>query len=347
MTKDQLTKEEPSQAVTRSKSPIPCPIIMSQIDLNVLIKFINKYDGSRERLTAFTNNCKHAISLASSSQQDILLKYILSQLEGRAESACSIKEFESWEQLENFLKSQFGERKHYAALLSDLQNCKQLPNETVNQFALRIESCLSKLLTEINISIPTKKKGELAGRVAAMQDLALHTFMIGLNPSLSTFVRCRDPETLNEAINFAVSEEKILLATRRNAPSFSQNQGRPRQFPNRSFPQLMNRPFNNNNMSSAAPLGSSPVICRYCKIPGHTIDVCRKREYNNQRYGQPQPRFYPANRPAPNTSQGQPRRPIHTISTLEENNTSNNNFENYQYDNLNSPDFPPSAVREN
>ncbi|CAH4023826.1 unnamed protein product [Pieris brassicae] len=120
----------------------------------------------------------NAVELATQNQQDILLKYIVSQLEGRAETACCVKEFENWHQLEEFLKSQFGDKKHYAALLSDLQECRQLGNETVNQFALRIESCLSKLLSEINITIPTKKKDELAGRVAAMKDLALHTFVV-------------------------------------------------------------------------------------------------------------------------------------------------------------------------
>ncbi|CAG9782337.1 unnamed protein product [Diatraea saccharalis] len=299
------TKEETGQ----TKTLTPISATMSQIDLNILIKFINKYDGSREKLNAFLNNCRNAINLASSSQEDILLKYILSQLEGRAESACSIKEFENWEQLENFLKSQYGERKHYAALLSELQDCRQLSNETANQFALRIESCLSKLLTEINISIPTKKKGELAGRVAAMQDLALHTFIIGLNPQLSTVVRCRDPETLNDAINFAVSEEKILLATtRRNANSF-QNYARPRpQQNNRPFPRQPNRP---SDYQPKPSFGSNPIsVCRYCKIPGHNIETCRKREYNNRRFSQ----FNQPARENPNTS-FQGRQPINNINS--------------------------------
>lgn len=237
------------------------------------------------------------------------------------------------------LKSQFGERKHYAALLSDLQDCKQSNNETVNQFALRIESCLSNLLTEINISIPTKKKGELAGRVAAMQDLALHTFITGLNARLSTVIRCRDPETLNDAINFAVSEEKLLLATtRRSIPSpphnGSFNQGRLRQFQMRNFPHQTNGPSNNNNVPTSAP-GSYPITCRYCKAPGHTIDACRKREYNNRRFGNSQFKFNPASRSGPNTSfQG---RPIHALMSPED---------GVDQGHLNGTTFASSIVRE-
>lgn len=310
------------------------------IDLNILCKFISKFDGNREKLIPFINNCRNAINLATTNQQDILLKYIISQLEGRAESACSIKLFETWSQLEDFLKSQFGERKHYAALLSDLQECRQTNSETVNQYALRIETCLSKLLTEINISIPTKKKAELAGRVAAMQDLALHTFVIGLNPRLSTVVRCRDPETLNDAINFAMSEEKIFQATRRNLNQthfYDSNQGRSynRQPQQRHFAQ--NRPnFSrpSNNAASAGYRSDSPV-CRYCKIPGHTIDVCRKREFNNrQRFGSTQNNNHQSSNAYRNLNQ-----PIHAI-----------NIEDQGVDvtdsHLNEEGFPSGIARE-
>lgn len=271
-----MPKDDPSDMSKETK----------EIDMNFISKFINKFDGSREKLNAFLNNCRNAISLASLHQQDIVLKYILSQLEGRAESACSIKEFLTWQQLEEFLKNQFGEKKHYAALLSDLQDCCQSNSENVNQFALRVETCLAKLLTEINISIPTKKKGELAGRVAAMQDLALHTFISGLNPRLSTVVRCRDPETLNEAIGFAVSEEKILqtiskrsaLSTNTNSP----NQGR---WPQRRFQQnrIQHQGYP-NDPNNQKPSTSGPPVCRYCKNVGHTIEECRKREFNNNRF---------------------------------------------------------------
>lgn len=285
-----------------------------ELDINFVSKFINKFDGNREKLGAFLNNCRNAISLASPHQQDIVLKYILSQLEGRAESACSIKEFDNWQQLEEFLKDQFGEKKHYAALLSDLQDCCQSNSETVNQFALRVETCLAKLLTEINISIPTKKKGELAGRVAAMQDLALYSFISGLNPRLSTVVRCRDPETLNEAIGFAVSEEKMLHTISKRNPSInrshSPNHGR---YPQRRFQQNRNitqKQGYPNDFSSHKPSTSGLPVCRYCKNTGHTIEECRKREFNNRFRDQINQRPFPKHY---QNNQGQ----IHAINNNE------------------------------
>lgn len=63
---------------------------MSEIELNVLTKFIGTFEGSRDKLTPFLNNCRNALQLASDSQTVILLIYILSRLEGKAETACAI-----------------------------------------------------------------------------------------------------------------------------------------------------------------------------------------------------------------------------------------------------------------
>ena len=242
-----------------------------EIPLNVILKFIKPFSGSREKLNAFIQNCDNAISLASSSQEHIVFKFIISQLEDKAQSACSIKEFDTWCSLKEFLKAQFGERKHYAHLLTELQECRQGSQETVSQFHLRIETCLSQLLTEVTIS--NSKKSELSGRVAAMEDLALHTFNIGLQPRIANIVRCRDPKNLNEAVNYAISEEKIQQFTyKQNALNkFNQNSDR-RYSSNIS-----------NNKVQKPQFPSSLSVCRYCKKPGHNLENCKLREYNNNK----------------------------------------------------------------
>lgn len=259
----------------------------NEVDIGTLFKFIKQFDGTREK---FLTNCNNAIELASNTQKPIVFKYILSQLEGKAESACSIKEFESWEQLSNFLTTQFGERKHDAHLLTDLQDCRQANNEPVNQFALRVETCLSKLLTEVTLS--NKKKSELAGRTAAMEDLALYTFLLGLKPEISNLVRGNDPSNLNEAINLAVSEEKILnMFNKRviHAPA----QHRQTSKPNYSFRPSGPNVNYKNQMTKQPDRNYQSPFCRYCKSHGHTIEVCRKREFNNNRFRVPQITQYP------------------------------------------------------
>lgn len=255
------------------------------VQIGTLFKFIKAFDGTREKLNAFLTNCDNAMDLAIDSQKPILFKFIISQLGGKAETACSIKEFDSWEQLKTFLKTQFGERKHYAHLLTDLQECRQLNNEPVNQFVLRVETCLSKLLTEVTLS--NRKKSELAGRLVTMEDLALNSFLLGLRPEISNLVRCKNPSNLNEAINLAISEEKILvLFNKRN--SHNSTVHRP-SFKPQYHPKPSTSNANSNfQMSRQFDHKSQIPFCRYCKIHGHTIEVCRKREFNNNRFKGPQ-----------------------------------------------------------
>lgn len=252
--------------------------IKEEIPLNTILKFIKPFNGDREKLTAFLRNCDSAISLASLQEEDLILKYILSQLEGKAETACSIKDFDSWGSLKEFLKTQFGERKHYAHLLTELQDCKQGNQETVSQFSLRVETCLQKLLTEVTVS--NSRKMELAGRLAAMEDLALHTFTLGLHPRISNFVRCRDPRNLNDAINCAISEEKIQQFTFRHNFKQKPIEQMPKRydFNNRTQPKT-----NIDNYRHPSSSSREPPFCRYCKKVGHVLENCRLREYNNKK----------------------------------------------------------------
>lgn len=261
-----LTDPKPSPKIT------PKPVV--EMDLNILFKFINIYDGSRETLNSFIVNCNNVHELATDLQKPILFKYILSQLRGKAELACSIKDFNGWEQLKDFLKNQFCERKHYSHLLTELQESRQGPQETVSQYALKIETCLSQLLTEI--SLQGGKVKEMPGRTAAMEDLALHHFTMGILPRISTIVRSRAPKNLNEAINIAISEERIQQTMyKRSENRFSKNPNST----NSNMKPKPNREFFNRNQGQ----NRSDEVCRYCKHPGHSIENCRKREYNNNK----------------------------------------------------------------
>lgn len=264
--------------MSQEKVEKPIAIQSDAVDLNVLIKFIKPFDGSRNKLTPFITNCSNAYSLASTDQKPILFRFIISQLQGRAETACSIKEFNNWDQLKDFLNTQFGERKCYAHLLTDLQECRQIINETVTQYSLRLETCLSQLLTEITLS--NTKKSELVGKTSAMEEIALHTFVLGLQPKISNNVRVRSPKTLNEAINAAVSEEKILQFVGRKPSTHEPGNSRSRPFqkPENKSPEFRpNNAFQNKTRAFT-------VYCRYCKYPGHVIEDCRKRKYNNERF---------------------------------------------------------------
>ena len=155
-----------------------------------------------------------------------------------------------------------------------MQESKQDQSENVSQYALRVETYLSQLLTEISLN-NTKVK-ELPGRTAAMEDLALHHFLMGLHPRVSNIVRCRSPRNLNEAINLAVSEERIQQTLYKRPQS-----------ENKSHKSTNAKP-NTYQKSQSVPQSSSNAVCRYCKNPGHDISTCKKREFNNRKTQNPQ-----------------------------------------------------------
>lgn len=278
ISEDDPTPEKPSRKMS------------DKVTLNVLTKFIKPYKGDRESLPAFLTNCDNAISLASTDQQNVLCKYILSQLEGKAQLASSLKSFDKWSDIKSFLKSTFGEKKHSTHLLVDLQNCKQGPSEDVVQYSLRVETCLIRLQSDIHYSCSDQK--ELVGRIAAMEDLALNTFLLGLNSNFSHIVRCRNPKSLSDAITQATEEEKLFKLTKLSSRSIKQcticnksghSSNECYKNKNKHFsPNLHNLNLSDNNYNKNSNFNSSlKKSCAYCKKLGHVINECRKLKYKN------------------------------------------------------------------
>ena len=322
-----------SEASTKRK-----PKMSDKITTGVLLKFIKPYNGDRESLPAFLTNCENAISLATTDQQNVLCKYIVSQLEGKAQLAICLKKYNTWPEIKDFLKTTFGEKKHSTHLLIELQNCKQSPSEDVTQYSLRLESCLTRIQSDIHYSCEDDK--ELIGRLAAMEDLAITTFLLGLNSNFSHIVRCRNPKTLSDAITNAVEEEKIFKLSKfsqRSAKqcSICQKTGhvasecyKNKNNKNNSTSNIYqvdsnyqnNRYGNKNNSNSN--LNSNYNVnfnksCAYCKKRGHLIGECRKLQYknNNTRHDSRNTTLSGANAPSTEFS----RSNVHCINDSKDN----------------------------
>lgn len=271
--------------------------------------------------------------------------------------ACSLKTFDTWPELKSFLKATFGEKKHSCHLLSDLQSCKQASSETVTQFSLRIESCLTRIQADIHYSCSDKT--QLVGRVAAMEDLALHTFITGLNPNIATIVRCRNPTTLNDAITLAVEEEKMFNLNKISSRSYKtcqicskqghtssecyQNRSRSRPPVHRSYhvpnpaaplPFSGNRNVNNFRQVFNNSSNYNNKFCNYCKNKGHVINECRKRQFYNQvrsDNSQPDPATSFTQSAAASSSRGNANNTtrMHCCDTIFDENSHDNEIDNH------------------
>lgn len=179
----------------------------AEFPISVLCSFVNVYRGERDALPAFLTNCQNALDMATTTQKSLIIKFIISRLDGKAQVACSNRIFDEFKDLKSFMKQSFGETKYYYHLLLQLQPCKQQPNESVAQYSFKIEKCSADLQSEIHNSDSYKK--DLSGRIAMTGDLALYTFSLRLKPTLSTFVRSQCPKHLNGAVNITIEDEKI------------------------------------------------------------------------------------------------------------------------------------------
>lgn len=180
------------------------------LPINFLIKFIRKFDGNREELNSFLADCKRAFDLATDRQKLILLDYVLTQLSGKAKTACVNRSFPEWKDLKDYLKTMYADTKHKAQLLCELTTLKQNADESLSTFTCRTETCLKRTINSITQDSDVKVDPKiLEGKLEMLQEIALNRFTYFTVSTISNALRIREIKTLNEAITVAKSEEQI------------------------------------------------------------------------------------------------------------------------------------------
>lgn len=258
------------------------PSITLKID--TLIKFIDTYDGNRDNLSAWLTNCDRAFDLADDDQKSILFAFVQNKLTDRAQSVCSNTVFNNWEDLKEFLKLRFGNRKHQTHLLFELQNCKQT-NENITQYISKIETCLKRLLSCVTQNCDNEDL--LPGQLENINQLALHTFLMGVNPHISQILRARNPSDLNDAFNIAIEEEKFFFLQNSRKPNNSNNNPKKcgichkiGHSTNNCFRQNTNMNKKPNEYKKIFNL-NIPKFCKYCRKEGHVIENCFRLKNKN------------------------------------------------------------------
>lgn len=230
-----------------------------------LSKLIPEYDGNQTLLNNFLNACKEALQLASEHQKRLIIIHIKNKLRGRASNLINSRHIEEFEDISTLLKAHFGDSRDVTSLIHDLQLLKQLPNEKASSFAHRVQSHCDQLrgtiLLQSDISAAQKQ-----AQTDLIDNMTLDVLITGLEPKIGTIVRASNPKNIITATQRIVREEQLLYYEKSKIPDkYSSN------FSQKRPP---NKPSSHN-------LSNHTQFCRYCKKPGHSIDVCRKRQYNN------------------------------------------------------------------
>ena len=299
-----LNNNNPNLSLTRPPNPSPrtnqSVPTMSSFNISQAYKVIPEFDGNSFNLHRFIQIADMQFRRASTANdKDDFLEIINSKLVGRAYDAVfRYNTYDSWDILKKTLNLHFNKQRSMQLIHADIFSIKQNFREPMDLYSQKAE----KLLDELNIASTVNITGEGGNAVRINNELlVLNSFVNGLKDPLRLILRAARTTTLREAIILAFEEEKLLVPAT-SARLFCLNCKTNDHHTNNC---RVNKNFHNNRQLSNVPINNNlhpnfplpkfsetnqyfkpegnPVECRYCKKPGHVIENCRKRAYNNER----------------------------------------------------------------
>lgn len=265
--------------------------------LEIALKMIPSFDGNREELHKFLTCVDIVYGMCTTNaHKTSLLNVTKTKLAGPAYDLVKYTTFASWAELKVKLEQQYSEKRSIAQIQTELLNIRQ-NKDSVREFANKV----IKLNSDLN-DVCIKSQGEAAAEFVTNlnKHSALKAFVDGLNDPIKLIIKASRYAELSEAIEAACEEEKSLSLQKRftddrvrscskcgrnnhttNQCYISKRTHHNRQTQVHSPQVSASYHFPNENSSNNNFNRQPDLFCRYCKIRGHTIDVCRKRAYQN------------------------------------------------------------------
>lgn len=234
---------------------------------------IPPFDGNPKQINRFLRACENFLAThqdrnnVQAPLNSCLFDTVLSKLVGRAADLIASRiELNTWDAVKNALIMTFADQRSVDCVVQDLISTKPFKGETPQNFGIRLQDARSLLISKINMNDDPIEIKRL--RIEQYEDLALKTFINGLNYHMQLVVRLRNPQNLEEAMSLSQEEENFI------------------QYRNRSIPH-------NNNEKSQAPQTFQPA--KFYKPPQQNFYT--NQNYRPQHYPMNRPQNYPMNRP--------------------------------------------------
>lgn len=302
---------EEEKANTPTSPNNTSPTKMS-ISLELAEKMLIKFDGTKNKLYEFVDNCDKAYDLVKPELKSVLFAIIETKLTDNARAIVRNRTFADWNSLKNHLLDAYSEKRTVGQWQLELNSCKQGTGESVMSFSNKIESCYVKLINSLD---ETLSKEARSACVSLLKNEALSVFLTGLQSNLSILVKSQRPDSLEKAIACALNEEQEQKSKQEifkyqnvnnnfarhcnicNKPGHATFSCRFNKQNSHFNPKTQNqniRHFNGkkNNTNSLPLQNQFPnsshfgevqgKFCAYCKNKGHTIRECRKLEYKKK-----------------------------------------------------------------
>lgn len=271
------------------------------------LELVPVYDGRNMTLLHFLRACRRGRDRIPASHERQFAQAIYSKLRGLAADAVDEDQCDSVNQIEEQLNYSFGSLKTADECRGDLRNLVLRRGESVVTYIARVRDMRYTLL-----ELERKERGTLhQGELRKIEAIVATAFCHGLPPE----IRCEIPPTgyadfsvasahaqattrLNERYAERRSREERERYNPRNQPLAHSTPMRlfvpPRQSVRWRDSPPPDRPYRERSQQHedasrgrfddrALPRrpSTSDKFCRYCKNPGHVLEECRKRQYNN------------------------------------------------------------------
>uniref|UniRef100_A0AAR5P3Z2 Uncharacterized protein n=1 Tax=Dendroctonus ponderosae TaxID=77166 RepID=A0AAR5P3Z2_DENPD len=216
------------------------------------------FDGNSKQVNRFISACEnflnaHRDANANAPINLALFDTILSKLVGRAADLIASRiELNTWTLVKDAIIATFSDQRSIDCIIQDIITLKPEKNESSLQFGIRIQDARSLLFSKVNTSNDIRELKLL--KIAEYGNLAMKTFISGLNYHMQLVVRLKNPNSLEEAISLAQEEENYINYKNRNNVSNHKITTQPInplhkfQYPINTTP--MHRPFFSTHQNS-------------------------------------------------------------------------------------------------
>lgn len=317
-------------------------------------KSIPQFDGYNIPLTQFVRACRRAKEIVLPSSEQNLTKLLINKLRGRAYYAVEDKPCDSVSQLIDLLTAAFGSCKTIDQYRRELSTIYLKPHEHILDYISRVKDLRSAILdAERRETGPLdeckqRKTDKLTARsfcdelpleYRLQMRSYLHSFPFEAFASAKTIskrlelnkrrygIKERiDPDRRNDYPRRPSTYAIALRPFKDNSPRERAPNTTPRSAPAKASsprdqpepPAYKNRDTRNDNANAVQTRRDEQPTkwCRYCKNPGHEIEECRKREYNNARRNEQENATSPAGRSGP-PRQGAPQQATRPVNVVE------------------------------